>query len=571
MSSRPSSGDRRPAHGREIANTPQLVIIIALLLAAYLVVLLVRPLFIPDEARYGEIAREMLASGDWIVPRLNGLLYFEKPPLGYWLNALSLLIFGENGFGVRFSSLVAVGASALLVYVLGRPILRDRQTALFAVIVYITTFEVYGVGTYGLLDSVFAATLNAGIAAVATALSAQGRRRPGWLVSGGICFGLAFLTKGFLAFVLPVLILAPWFALQRKFGFLIRRGWIVVLAAVAIAMPWSLSIQLRESDFWHQFFWVEHVQRFAGENAQHNAAAYYYVALLPIAAFPWIFLLPAALRSLRRTGFSAAFPGVLSLLILWMVAPLVFFSIAHGKLVTYLLPCFVPFALLIAAGLSRMDERGGWLRAGLSGASIIPILSVVGVLWVQFVAVDVTGYTPTEGAKMVTLLVALLACAAVLWYGAYTDKPVRLLTPGFAMGFLIAVWPWIIPVEVLHHKAPIAFIDDVYARVPGDVAIVTSSALEGAVSWSLKRDDIYVVGSGGETRYGLGAADALGRHLSGEDLRALMRSRNILLFCTGRCPADARGLSSDTASVWRYGTMEAHYLPVVSGPPSGRD
>ncbi|MGA8205391.1 MAG: phospholipid carrier-dependent glycosyltransferase [Woeseiaceae bacterium] len=571
MSSRPPAGVGRPVRSREVANTPQLVIVIVLLLAAYLVVLLVRPLFIPDEVRYGEIAREMIASGDWIVPRLNGLLYFEKPPLGYWLNALSLLIFGDNGFAVRFSSLVAVAASASLVYALGRPILRDRQAALFAVIVYITTFEVYGVGTYGLLDSVFAATLNAGIAAVATALSAQGRRRLGWLVSGGICFGLGFLTKGFLAFVLPVLILAPWFALQRKSGFLIRRGWIVVFAALAVAMPWSLSIQLREPDFWHYFFWIEHVQRFAGDNAQHKAAAYYYIALLPIVAFPWIFLLPAAVRSLRRSGFSAAFPGVLSLLILWMVAPLIFFSIAHGKLVTYLLPCFVPFALLIAAGLSRMDERGGWLRAGLLGACTVPILSLVGVLWLQFLAVDVTGYAPTEAAKLGTLLVTLLACVAILCYGAYTDKPVRLLSPGLAMGFLIAVWPWIIPVEALHHKAPIAFIDDVYTRVPGDAAIVTDAALEGAVSWALKRDDIYVDGSGGETRYGLGAADARGRQLSRDDFRALIRSRNILLFCTGECPADARGLISDTASVWRYGAMEARYLPIVTGPPSGPD
>ena len=542
-----------------------------MLAIAYLIALLVRPLFIPDEVRYGEIAREMLASGDWIVPRLNGLLYFEKPPLGYWLNALSLLIFGNNAFAVRFSSVVAVAASAATVYLLGAPFLRDRRAALLAVFVYITTFEVYGVGTYGLLDSVFAATLNFGIAAFAVALAAERANRLLWLLAAGASFGLAFLTKGFLAFALPFLVLVPWFALNRQSGFLFRRGWIVVLVAIVVAMPWCLSIYLRKPDFWHYFFWVEHIQRFAGDNAQHKEAPYYYVVLLPFLAFPWIFLLPAAVRSLRCAGFSREFPGVLSLLVLWMTIPLAFLSIASGKLVTYILPCFVPFALLVAAGLSRIDARAKWVRAGLLGACIIPASSIVAVACVQFLTVGAARYAPAESAKLMALFAFLLACVVVLLYGAFTDKPVRLLAPGFAMGLLIAVSPWVIPVEALHHKAPVAFIKKVDARVPANSAIVTDAALEGAVAWALNRDDLYVVGSGGETRYGLDAADARGRLLGAADFRALAKSRNVLLFCIGECPLDESALLPDKAQTWHYGIVQARYLPNPAERTSERE
>ena len=547
---------------RAVLRMPLLVIAIILLAAAYLVVLATRPLFIPDEVRYGEIAREMLASGNWIVPRLNGLLYFEKPPLGYWLNALSLLVFRDSAFAVRFSSVVSVAASAATVYLLGRPFLRVRRAALFAVFVYITTFEVYGVGTYGLLDSVFAATLNIGIAAFATAHAAEREDRLRWLVTAGAGFGLAFLTKGFLAFALPFLILVPWFALNRQVGFVLRQGWIVILVALVVAMPWSLSIHLRQPDFWHYFFWIEHIQRFAGDNAQHKAAPYYYVVLLPILAFPWIFLLPAAVRSVRGSDFSKAFPGKFSLLVLWMAVPLLFFSIARGKLVTYILPCFVPFALLVAAGLSRMDARAKWLRAGLLGACIVPALSLMGVVRVQFLPGDVPGFTPAETVKLVALMAVLVAGIVILAYGATTDKPVRLLTPGFAMGFLIAAWPWIIPLEVLHHKAPVTFIQEVDARIPADAMIVADAGLEGAVSWALKRNDIYVVGSGGETQYGLGAEDAKGRHLVPADLRELRKSRNVLMFCDGNCPPDERAQLPDSETTWRYGIIQARYFPV---------
>ena len=93
-----------------------LFILLALFILSYLLPLNLRPVFIPDEVRYGEISREILSSGNWLVPHFIGFRYFEKPPMGYWLNALSLFLFDQNGFSVRFASAISSGLTALSLF-----------------------------------------------------------------------------------------------------------------------------------------------------------------------------------------------------------------------------------------------------------------------------------------------------------------------------------------------------------------------------------------------------------------------------------------------------------------------
>src|SRR6185295_15052380 len=114
-----------------------------------------RPVSMTDEARYSEIPREMIASGDWVVPHLDGLRYFEKPVLGYWLTALSMLAFGENAFGTRFSSAAAVGVTALLIYWLLRRETGKPSLTVCGCLVYLTSVLVVLVGTTNLLDTIF--------------------------------------------------------------------------------------------------------------------------------------------------------------------------------------------------------------------------------------------------------------------------------------------------------------------------------------------------------------------------------------------------------------------------------
>jgi len=122
----------------------------------YILPLGIRPMVTPDESRYAEIPREMIASGDWIVPTLNGLKYFEKPVLGYWMNAVSIKLFGENAFAVRFPSAAATGISGFMIFLLVRRFTGEIFSATLAALIFLTSFEVYGVGTFNVLDSMLA-------------------------------------------------------------------------------------------------------------------------------------------------------------------------------------------------------------------------------------------------------------------------------------------------------------------------------------------------------------------------------------------------------------------------------
>jgi len=140
------------------------VAIIALFLILYILPLGVRPISIPDESRYGEIPREMIASGEWVVPHLNGLRYFEKPVLGYWLNALSITLFGENAFAIRLTSALSAGISALMVFFLIRRFGGGSQAGILGAAVYLTSLLVLALGTLTILDSMLSMFLTGAMA-----------------------------------------------------------------------------------------------------------------------------------------------------------------------------------------------------------------------------------------------------------------------------------------------------------------------------------------------------------------------------------------------------------------------
>lgn len=177
-------------------------VLLLLYLFIYIYPLGYRPLAIPDETRYAEIPREMLATGDWITPRLNGLRYFEKPPMGYWLNAMSIALFGENEFAVRFPSALAAGITTLMVFLLALRISGRRRIAMAAAIIHMTFMEVYIVGVTSVLDNFLTLFLTAGI--ICFYLAATGSRSaPGESdILAGIrnCFRSCFSVQGIYRF-----------------------------------------------------------------------------------------------------------------------------------------------------------------------------------------------------------------------------------------------------------------------------------------------------------------------------------------------------------------------------------
>lgn len=535
----------------------------ALLCAAFIVIYLLplgtRPLARPDEVRYGAIAKEMVRSGDWVTPTLNGVRYFEKPVLGYWLDAASLKLLGPNAFALRLPSALATGVTALIVFLLTLQF-AGRRTAFLAGGIFLTTFEVIGVGTFAVLDSVLSMFLTAAVAAFYAAHRASGasRRRCLLVLSGSAAAG-AFLTKGFLALALPVVVLVPYLAAERRWREMLTAPWLALLAAVVLVLPWAVLIQAREPDFWHYFFWVEHVQRFLGNEAQHAEPIWYYFVNLLWAGLPWIWLLPAAITGLRRSSVDRSF---LKFAAWWAVMPLLFFTLARGKLITYVLPCFAPLAILLAAGLERYTTAGRQRGIRLAAAGL-GALFAAGLILLALAQAGVVGrpvYGPGEPLRLGIVIAAWavgLACAAAAFTGRTANGRFTAVA-GTALALFLPV-SLALPDRVRERIAPGPFIERL-APVPDAAIVISDAPTFGSVAYFLNRDDVYVI-SPGEIAYGLSYPEDRDRYLDDGRLPALLSRnigrREILIICETDSEARFRPLLPASAERTEGGELVA--------------
>jgi len=495
-----------------VTNKISAGLLLALFAILYLLPLQGHPLFIPDETRYAEIPREMVASGDWIVPRLNGLRYFEKPVMGYWLSAISLSTLGENRFAVRLPSALSTGFAALLVfYICASCYGRNSRLPRLATFVYLSTFGVMTIAGLAILDTPLTLFLTATLILFfkASEEPAGSSRERLFLLGAGFFAGFAFLTKGFLAFAVPVLVVAPYLLWQRRRPDLIRMLVLPVIGALVVSLPWALLIHQREPDFWNYFFWHEHVHRFLSEKAQHAKPFYYFLLVLPAMFMPWTMLLPAAITGAvkNRKKQSGAKKRLLTFCSCWFLFPLLFFTSSSGKLLTYILPCFPPLAILFSYTMLQ------WLDIGFAKRNFIQWAIGISITLLSLILLAISGlqlFGPEhlwifDQPWKWLLLVGSISAMLLLLFRAFrnTQELQKIFLFGISFAILLFTIQFTIPTQSLDRKAPGPFLSRHAAKISADTFVISGQDVVRAVCWYLKRDDIYLLSTAGELSYGV--------------------------------------------------------------------
>ena len=346
-----------------------------------------RPLMLPDEGRYVGVAWEMLRSGDWLTPTLNGLPFFHKPPLFYWITAGSISILGMNEWAARAAPVFGawIGAWAIFLFVRRWAGERAARRTLIALLVQ-PLF--YVGGQFANLDMLVAGCITATIVLFAhAALIAEQQLPHRRTLAAAYAFAaIGVLAKGLIGAVIPVLVIAAWLMLLRRWRVLATLVWTPgVLIFLTIAGPWFAAMQWRFADFLDYFFVVQHVMRFAGGGFNNVQPFWFYPAALLLFSLPW---LPWLWRTVRRgylmgSGDDRTHGAVRLLIVVWLVVVVLFFSLPKSKLIGYVLPAVPPLAFLMADSLlmlaspSPRTTRLWWASATISAT--ISVGAVVGL------------------------------------------------------------------------------------------------------------------------------------------------------------------------------------------------
>jgi 4-amino-4-deoxy-L-arabinose transferase-like glycosyltransferase len=340
-----------------------------------------RPLFRPDEGRYAEIPREMLASGDWLVPRLNGLTYVEKPPLQYWLTGSSYRVFGVDNWSARLvPGLSAAFGIVLLTFGAGR--LWGAGRGRVAGIICASAPLYFLVGQLLTLDMLFTLCLTAAVIAFCVAQSVRqevGARRC-WMLLCWVAIAAGVLTKGLAALALPALVLIIYSIWQRD-----TRVWnagdlaLGFLLCAILAAPWFIVVGRAVPGFTTFFFIHEHVLRYATASARRFEPWWYFGPILVIGVAPWLPQIAAAWRAQAQETTPRGVFDARRLLWVYVAVVVVFFSVSKSKLLPYVLPVVPALALLAASHRAAPDAKPLRWSCAITGAAAV---LVAVALWV---------------------------------------------------------------------------------------------------------------------------------------------------------------------------------------------
>ncbi len=328
-----------------------------------------RGLFWPDEGRYADIAREMLVSGDYVTPRLNGLKYFEKPPLQYWFSALAFRAFAPDEWTARLWPALTGFILVVVSAVLWRR-WRGPDAGLVAGAVLASGWAVLMGSQILTLDIGLAFFHSMALLAFIAAHRphADARSRAWAMALVWAAMGCAVLSKGLVGIVLPGLALVVYAAIERDLS-VVRSAFTLrgIALFFALTLPWFVLVQRANPEFFDFFFVQEHFRRYLEPGHHRPGPWWYFLPIVAIGMLPWTGALPGALKDAWRAPREGTL-RVERLLLIFAAVVIVFFSASSSKLPFYILPALPPLAWLVALA---SPERRAKIALDAAIASVV--------------------------------------------------------------------------------------------------------------------------------------------------------------------------------------------------------
>ncbi len=465
-----------------------------------------RKLIMPDEGRYAEIPREMVASGDWLTPRLDGLKYFEKPALQYWATAAAFTLFGEHQWTARLWSALTGLLGVLATWFTARR-LWGGGAALGGAGVLAGSL-LYGlIGHVNTLDMGVSFFLSAAVFAFVLAQhdDASPRENRNYMLAAWLAAALAMLSKGLIGLVLPGTALVVYSLWQRDFSSWRRLHLVPGLALfTAVAAPWFVAVSIANPGFAQFFFIHEHFQRFLTKEAGRYQPIWYFLPILIVGMAPWLIALFSAPWSAARREPLQRFQP-LRFLLVWIVVVFCFFSVSDSKLASYILPLFPALAALIGWHLEQLAGRD---PRALRRHAWPPILLALACLALSPLAVRLA--SPEVPAPLYAAYVPwLLAASASLLAGALAGfvfagraRPRAALLCLAAGGLLFSQLILLGHNSLAPANSAYAIVQKIRGQVPPDVPFYSVETYDQTLPYYLART-VTLVGYQGELAFGI--------------------------------------------------------------------
>ena len=376
-----------------------------------------RPIAVPDGGRYTEIPREMLALKSFLIPHLNYVIYLEKPPLMYWLQAATIALFGTDQVFFLRLPVALLGVVGCLMTFASVNFLFDRRTAWLSCCILASSLLYFLMAHLITTDMLLSTCMSACLLALICALQLppQDKRRRYLFYAAYVASGLAVMTKGLIGLLLPGLVALIWMLRYWRWQEL-RHAYLIsgTLLFLLVAAPWHLWVAYKIPEFTQFYFFDQQFSRYLTMAAKRYQPSYFFVPVLILGVFPWVGFSIAGLLASFRRNIPEKQRVIHGFFFYWAVGMFAFFSLSHSKLIPYVLPLMLPLAVLTAVFISQRWDKLATQRSIQISAWVTVIMAFIAAIAIGIIPHRFPLPDPVQGRINLWILqTGLLGLSAV--------------------------------------------------------------------------------------------------------------------------------------------------------------